>query len=454
MSNRKEDICLYTEHSVKSMNNIIRDKKEVYPLTELANEIMKTDYDSNEARDCKWNLCLAFKILGEISIERLEISITRLIMENEAMRSKISVKNGKYYIYDEEFQNCSIVIKQVKSINQAISEAKKYGSIPIDVFNNIPIEVVLFQISHKENLLLLKAHHVITDATSLLLIVKKIIKYYIAPNVEEEPRHGSYYEFMKEEEEFAKTNKAVKEIAFWDQEFAEYKPIRFPIDYSKENGPSYNIARFSFDTKRLQNVARKYKTSVFNVVLTIFHLAFAKINNVSDTALYYLFENRLDPKYRETIGCITRAIANRYTFKENETIESIHKKMRNKISTGFINREKSLRFDHFVSDFVISYQTLSSKRENMKLDECTIEMQPIMLVRKFPWLFIMVTESEEKVSVFFSCDLRKFSEEYLENLKLISLEAEEFVCRMPEKSFRDFIDNSESDFENENIILI
>ena len=61
---------------------------------------------------------------------------------------------------------------------------------------------------------------------------------------------------------------------------------------------------------------------------------------------------------------------------------------------------------------------------------------------------------KKKYQFFFSCDLRKFSEEYLENLKLISLEAEEFVCRMPEKSFRDFIDNSESDFENENIILI
>lgn len=432
------------------MNNI----KEVYPLTELANEIMKTDYDSDEARDCKWNLCLAFKILGEISIEHLKKSVTRVIRENKAMHSKITIKNGKYYIYDDEFQNYNIRIYQVESMNQAITEARKYGSIPIDVFNNIPIEAVLFQISHKENLLLLKTHHVIADATSLILIVKNIIKYYISPNMKEIPEYGSYFEFMNSEEEFAKTDKAKKETIFWEQEFAGYKPIRFSTDYSKANGPSYNIGRFSFDTKRLQSVAKKYKTSVFNVVLTIFHLAFAKINNVSDTALYYLFENRLEPKYGETIGCITRAIANRYTFEENEIIDSMHKKMRNKIATGFNNREKSLRFDHFVSDFVISYQTLSSKRENMRLGECTVEMQPIMLVRKFPWLFIMVTESEEKVSVFFSCDLRKFSEEYLEKLKSVSLEAEKFVCCMSEKSFRDYIDNSENDSENDNIILI
>ena len=437
---------------------IEKDGKVLYPLTELANKIMKTDLSNKEERDCKWNLCIALKLSGTLDMEKLQTSFERIISENDALHSKICMVYEEYYLYIADSYDFRLKKRQVDSIKTAIHESRIFGSIPMDIVSQIPLDVVVYSVNEMENLLLIKTHHVITDATSLILIVKNFIKYYSNPDEICNSSFGSYLEFMQEEQLFETTQKANNEIDYWKKEFQGYSPIRFPIDNLSTNGPSYNIANFSFHSKKLQRLAKQEKTSVFNLVLATFHLAFAKVNHVSDTAINYLFENRMNSKYQGTIGCLTRAIANRYVFDDDEVIGSIHKKMRTKISTGFNNRKKSLQYDYFMSDFIISYQTINETRSSYELDGGKLELYPIMLVRNFPWLFILITETEEKISVFFSCDLRKFNKEYLEKLKTACIEAEKFICSMPEKTFVEFINGTNEECENngyeDNFILI
>ncbi|SES92700.1 condensation domain-containing protein [[Clostridium] polysaccharolyticum] len=421
-----------------------------YPLSDLANTIMKTDMDYEKEPDGMWNLCIALKLTGMVDIEKVKSSMQSIVKENDALHSNICKVRNSYYIKILDTYHFEVQIEQADSMEAARQKCSEYAAIHIDVFHNLPIEATLFCINSAENLLFIKTHHVISDATSLLLIKKGFQTHYFNQMKDITGTHGSYKNFMEAEIEFAQSDKAKKQEIYWEEECKNYKPIVFPVDYSKKNGFSHFLSRYTLDAKELQRVAKQEKTSVFNVVLTIIQMAFAKVNHVWDSMIYYLYENRMDKEYMETIGCLTRAIPNRYQFQKDETIGSIHKKMRSCIAKGFNNRDKSMKYGYFLSDYVISYQTI--KGQEQESVSSAMELSPVFVVRRFEWMFLMITETEDTISVFHVCDLRKFGPDYLECLKNASLEAADFICNNPEQSFGDYMESKKH--EEEDIILI
>ena len=129
-------------------------------------------------------------------------AVNLVIKNNDALRIKIKVENNNPYQIIEEYVYQDIKIIDMQNFDDLKKEEYigEYKKRDIDILNDKLFEFSVLKYSNDSGAVLLKMHHIVSDAWSYSKIVEQFIKYYNNIENSEEVEEGvtpGYTELIK-----------------------------------------------------------------------------------------------------------------------------------------------------------------------------------------------------------------------------------------------------------------
>jgi len=120
---------------------------------------------------------------------------------------------------------------------------------------------------------------------------------------------------------------------------------------------------------KLRQFAKEKRVSLFQVVLTLYHLTVQDFFGVKDSSIGVMVGNRNNMKYANTVGLFARALLSNVETEEGEAIEDTLQKVRKDSNQmleqqmcslgSMIESGKKETFEDFV-DFLLTYQNFKN----------------------------------------------------------------------------------------------
>lgn len=287
---KKEDIDLLKHRKeFLQLQNI--EKKDYYPSSMPQKRLYILH--QLEKRSLPYNVPEVLDLKEKIEKERLEKAVRKLIMRQESIRTSFDIVKEEivqrvhdkvdfdidYYLIDKSLDNAAAALELDKVIEHFVR--------PFDLNIAPLLRVGLIEMDEQRYILLLDLHHIITDASSQVVLKKDLISSYKEENLP--PLRVSYKDFSEwEHRKYSNTTRITEAREFFETRFCRnYESLNLPYNYFRSNVKTRSSSRYRFViseslTGRLRQVVIDNSASLFIVLLSVFSLVIAEIANRDD----------------------------------------------------------------------------------------------------------------------------------------------------------------------------
>jgi non-ribosomal peptide synthetase component F/acyl carrier protein len=247
-----------------------------------------------------YNMPAIQMVTGRINKDKLKDVSRRLIHRHTSLRSSFT-------IIDEEpvqrvYKQVEFEIEHYRTghAEKSIENSSESGYLPLELekmikdfitpFNLAQVPLLragLIELSGEEKyLLVVDMHHIISDGTSLGIIVRDFMALYFGEELPVLPlQYRDYAEWQNKEKQ---KEIVKKQERFWLNEFkGEIPVLDLPLDYLRPRLQSFEGNWISFEieakeTARLNRLAESQGATFFMVLLAAFNILLAKLSNQED----------------------------------------------------------------------------------------------------------------------------------------------------------------------------
>ena len=309
-------------------------------------------------------ICGSALMDADISVEEAQKAVNEIFRINDALRIRIVDDNGKPQQYVADYAEADIEVLHFGSKAELDSYAAEYAKEPLDFYGALAmIKIVL--IPGKIGLLA-KLHHIISDAWTLSLIATQFNELIKGDEVQA----FSYFDYIKEENEYVAGKRYQKDRDYFLSQFAECDESTF---LSEKQAKSFSAERVTYcidkeRTSEINSYAAKNNISAFSLFMTAAAVYFSRVK--MNTEKFYLgtpLLNRADFRQKNTVGMFINTVPllinldNESAFAENlKSVEtSAFSAMRHqRYNYGDLLDElrKSRNFSEKLYDVILSFQ--------------------------------------------------------------------------------------------------
>ena len=183
-------------------------EKDVYELTNPQKGIWYTEQfygDSNIN-----NIAGYLKINKNTDFKALEKAFNLFVTKNDSFKTKIVLEDSSPKQYFDDFIYENIEIIDLKDETQLAEFEESFPMQHIDVLNNFLFLTKILKFPDGSGILVLIAHHLISDAWTMSLVLEEIYKNYLdivsGKEVDLTP-NPSYLEFIKSQSKYMESSK-------------------------------------------------------------------------------------------------------------------------------------------------------------------------------------------------------------------------------------------------------
>ncbi len=261
---------------------------------------------------------------GELDKTKLEETFEKLIQRHEALRTSFEVING---------EPVQIVYKEVSfAIEYIEAEKEKTSEIAIKFVKAFSLSkapllrVGLVKINHKEHILMIDMHHIISDGTSMGILTKEFMEIYDGKELSE--LRMQYKDFAIWQNELLKSGEIKKQEEYWLKAFSGEIPVlNMPTDYQRPSIQSFEGDNVNFQlneelTDKLKQIARETGSTMYMVLLSACNLLLSKYSGQEDIVIGSPIAGRHHADLDNIMGMFVNTLAMRNyperqkTFKE------------------------------------------------------------------------------------------------------------------------------------------
>ena len=309
-------------------------------------------------------ICGSALMDADISVEEAQKAVNEIFRINDALRIRIVDDNGKPQQYVADYAEADIEVLHFGSKAELDSYAAEYAKEPLVFYGALAmIKIVL--IPGKIGLLA-KLHHIISDAWTLSLIATQFNELIKGDEVQA----FSYFDYIKEENEYVAGKRYQKDRDYFLSQFAECDESTF---LSEKQAKSFSAERVTYcidkeRTAEINSYAAKNNISAFSLFMTAAAVYFSRVK--MNTEKFYLgtpLLNRADFRQKNTVGMFINTVPllinldNESAFAENlKSVEtSAFSAMRHqRYNYGDLLDElrKSHNFSEKLYDVILSFQ--------------------------------------------------------------------------------------------------
>ncbi len=419
-----------------------------YSLGSLTQMMAMTNYyPENPEEKASMNLAFTIHLQGKLDIPKLERAIDKLTKE-KIMHTYLSVEGNQFLAHEKEYVPFKLETEKAegsseeekKATVKAIAEKKALEPLPIFDADKNQFYFRLYELSEEYHILLMIVHHTFLDFGAVMIAIGHIFSYYNDENYIYE-KSDEFSSFMKEELDFMASDGAKAEEKFWAEETANViQPALVPNMLTENDAPlEEKDVMAAFSRKDLDAIAVRERTSTFNLLMLLVHMAIAKVNDCNDTFLQYAISNRSEVNYRFTLGCLTRVLFNRINFDDDMNVSELNKILRKKVGAGYQNRHVAGKTPFGAASYIAVNEDMGDLNVFPSFNGKPLQFDFVDLPRELNFIaFLMLPLDADTIGVGALTDMLKYGKHAKQLIDALNL-AQQFITKYPDKTSGDFM---------------
>ncbi|MEU3648454.1 non-ribosomal peptide synthase/polyketide synthase [Lentzea sp. NPDC034063] len=290
--------------------------------------------------DSEYNSAVALRLVGELDVAALQSALDELVARHESLRTTIDDVHGDavQIVHSPAGLPLPVVELRPDELDRALFE--EYSQA-FDLQQGPLWRALLVRVDTDEHVLLLTAHHVVTDGASMGIIVDELSKLY--GNAELPAVSLQYADFAVWQR--ARLAGAVMDqhLDYWTGKLADVVPLELPTDRPRPAVRTSAGATHEFEigaeaAAGLAALARAHGTTLFTVLIAACQVLFAKYSGQQDVALGTVVSGRGRPEVERMVGFFVNTVVLRSTVDDSARF------------TDFLDAVKDTVLDAFAHD--------------------------------------------------------------------------------------------------------
>jgi N-(5-amino-5-carboxypentanoyl)-L-cysteinyl-D-valine synthase len=394
-----------------------------------------------------YNIDTAFELPGSVDALDLEQALRGILSRHEALRTLL-VKDhasGTYLqkvLSSDEAQSMFSIkvgtVQQVERLDQEIASLSKH-IFRLD--DELPWKVRILRLESGNLYLILAFHHTSFDAWSLNVFEQELRALYTALHKTKSAANlpalkAQYKEYALYHRRQLSGDRMRNLSDFWLRKLSGLESVQLitdrprPVQF-KYDGDNLSIELSKKETENLREVAKRCKSSLYVVLLSVYCVMLASYANQSDISVGIPVSHRTHPQFQSVIGFFVNLVVLRVNIGQSAICGLIRRVMKELVDAQlhqdmpFQDVTKLLQVDndpsrHPLVQNVFNFESRADgDHDSRSQDEESLEftqylpIQPVDSVAKFD-LNVTITELESGFKVNFNYATSLFDKSTIE----------------------------------------
>ena len=349
---------IFAKSNIKELSNYIAklektDYMQIVPCKKqpdyVASAAQKSIYmvQQLDPESTAYNMPSVYEIKGDINIHKIEETFKALIKRHEVLRTSFMMQDNdiRQIVHDEfEFKvTCH-------SIDQPIEEAIEMFITPFDLSKQPLIRADIVDGVDKKYLVL-DMHHIISDGTSINIILNDFIKLYKGEILEELTLQ--YKDYSQWEEQPFNKERLNKQEEYWLDVYKKpIQSLRLPYDFERPENSSFRGERYRFEigeeqTYLLRELVKEKDITMHMLLLAVFSLLLNKYSGQDDIIIGTPVSGRTHESVQNMVGMFVNTLAIRNQPREELTFSEFLHQVKENLLNAYNNQ--NYQFQELVS---------------------------------------------------------------------------------------------------------
>ncbi len=260
-----------------------------------------------------YNIPIVRVLNGKLDRQRLEGVFHKLIQRHESLRTSFA------FINEEPVQvvhpEVEFSVEYAKITEEELNQNLHDFIRPFDLNQAPLLRAGLFKLNEEKHILMLDMHHIVSDGTSMGILIYEMVTLYEGMSLPEE--RIQYRDFAAWQNQELETNIMQKQEAYWLAAFAGEIPVlNLPTDESRPAMQSFagNALNFALDaemTSRLKSLALQQGATLYMTLLAAYNVLLARYSGQNDIIVGTPVAGRTHVDIARTVGMFINTLAMR-----------------------------------------------------------------------------------------------------------------------------------------------
>lgn len=335
------------------------EKQEHYPLS-FAQKRLYILYRSDPG-SVVYNIPAIMELHGELSMERCQEVFNRLVERHESLRTSI------HQVDEEPFQ--VIHDRGSVQVNVELIKYNEYaGHHDLDSDDKTCLAIIqgfvrafdlrvapllrvgIAELQENDFLFMVDMHHIISDGTSMGILIKEWMALYQGETLEE--LILQYKDYTLWQYEPATGEEMARQEAYWLQSLSGSLPrLEMPLDMPRPlvhsfAGESLHLEIDEASTQRLIHAAQQQGMTLFMILMALFYTWLSKLSGQEDIIVGTVTQGRRLIHWQNLVGFFINTLALRHFPEGNKRVQQFFNEIKTATPMAFENQEYA--FDQLV----------------------------------------------------------------------------------------------------------
>ncbi len=285
--------------------------------------------DQLEPGNAAYNNPAAIKIKGKLDIRILSLCIEEIVRRHSVLRTSIQEKGGDAFPVIEGSKAWPLPVEDLSALSPAAKEvevtclASEEASCTFDLKRGSLFRTRLLQLDSVDSdnesyVLLLTAHHIVSDGWSLNILIEELSALYSAYMLGEPsplPELSiQYYDFAAWQQNWLQKDVLERQLSYWREKLEGVPALEMPLDYPRPPAMSQRGKQESFHipaqlAAKLKSLSQQQGATLFMTLLTSFSVLLNRYSGQEDFAIGTPIANRTRAELERLIGFFVNTLA-------------------------------------------------------------------------------------------------------------------------------------------------
>ncbi|GMQ63366.1 non-ribosomal peptide synthetase family protein [Vallitalea maricola] len=249
-------------------------------------------YPLSKGKKAMWDIEKIYKsyipslIIGEmifkdnnISIDKLDRAINRLIELNDIIRTSI-IDDNKETIEPFYYNKVNIIDLVRKTNDESDKIIKNYTQEKLEKNKLYSFRIVLY--NNGKTGIIIKLHHIISDAWTMVLIGSRINSYYRNDKITTQDKGISYIEYLTRDNKYLSSDRYLQDQNYWKGKLSDFNDSAIKL-YNNSISTVEDIKarrkRIKINEEQIKQYCQNNSTSLYSFYAAVLAIYLARMNH-------------------------------------------------------------------------------------------------------------------------------------------------------------------------------
>jgi acyl carrier protein len=347
-----------------SPSNFVRENSSGHPLSFGQHRLWFLSQLENG--DASYNIFVALRLVGHLNLTTMRQAVGEIVARHEALRTTFSAVKGQPVQIISPRTTANLPVVDLRGLSRdlptakAIQLASEEERRPFDLGRCPLVRLTLIRLSDEEHILLLCAHHIISDGWSVTIFLREMVTLYEAyvsgaqtPLPELWPQ---YVEFARWQRQLLQGEVLEAQLDYWKRKLAAPLPqTGMPTDHPRPSKPTKRGAcrrlKISKEcTETLKELSKIESCTLYITLLAAFKATLHFYSGQNDIIVGTPMAGRNRAEFEKLIGFFLNTLALRTHVSRTLTFRELLGRVRDTALQAYANQD--IPFERIVSEVI------------------------------------------------------------------------------------------------------